>query len=557
MPCAAISLDSSVVPDAIRYFVGNRVEPCLRYLLVAAVFSLFSMACSMGSESVRTRQGLVQGTTDSDVRVFKGVPFAAPPVGPLRWRPPQPAVPWPRVLRANAFKPMCMTSAPAVPGGEMEEVSEDCLYLNIWTPARLPAHKLPVMVYIYGGALRAGSASSSVYWGDKLVQKGVITVNLSDRVGSCGLLSHPELSRESGYGASGNYGIMDMIAALQWVQQNISAFGGDPGNVTVFGQSAGSFGLGYLTASPLAKGLFHRGIGQTGADMLPIGQGMMLPRDAEASGIRFAEKLGAGSIRAMRRLPADKILSADAQWPMNAQGKIKPGTMAVLDGHVFLQTMYETLEKGGQNDVPLLIGYNADEGANLLAEPLDGAAFVESVRKQYGALADEVLKLYPPSPSDVAVRSQRRLLRDNWYGWAIWSWARLQSRTGKGKVYFYNFSHLTNFPEDSPLRAMGAGHGFELVYTFGHAGYLPEPASRADTAMVETVSSYWTNFAKQGNPNGPGLPQWPEFTEHDPRVMNLGEPLQARMIDPADLAGLRLQDRYAIAQRMLEGSEGQ
>jgi para-nitrobenzyl esterase len=444
---------------------------------------------------------------------------------------------------------MCMTSSPAIPGGDMEEVSEDCLYLNIWTPAKRPAQKLPVMVWIYGGQLRTGSASTPVYWGDELVQKGVITVNLSYRVGSFGFLSHPDLSRESGYGTSGNYGVMDMIAALEWVQQNISAFGGDPDNVTLFGQSAGSFALSYLMSSPLAKGLFQRGIGQSGADMYPIGQGMMRPRDAEASGVRLAENLGKHSIAELRQVPAEKILAVDSRWPMDANGDVKSGSMAVLDEHVFLQTVYDTFEEGRQIDVPLLIGYNADEGANLMGRPLASGAYVESVRKQYGDLADDVLKIYPPAPEEVAVRSQRRLLRDNWFGWQMWKWAGLQSRSGHGKVYFYNFSHLTNFPQDSPQHAFGAGHGLELIYTFGHAGYLPATASPADRQMVEAISSYWTNFAKTGNPNGPGLPLWPPFTESNQGFMNLGQPFQAREIDSRDLQALQLQDRYVASLR--------
>jgi para-nitrobenzyl esterase len=521
----------------------------LRLLCISTIYLPFLVACAERSDTVRTANGLIEGVTEAGVTVFKGVPFAAPPVGKLRWKPPQPAAPWSGTLEADAFKPMCMTASPAIPGGDMEEVSEDCLYLNIWAPAKRLGHKLPVMVYIYGGALRAGSASSPVYWGDGLVGKRGITVNLSYRVGSFGFLSHPELSQESGYGTSGNYGITDMIAALQWVQQNISAFGGDAGNVTVFGQSAGAFGLGYLTVSPLAKGLFHRGIGQSGADMNPVGGGIMLPAEAEASGVRLAGKLGARSISDLRLIPAGKILEADAQWPMDAQGNVKSGTTAVLDGHVLPRSMYDALAEGKQNDVPLLIGYNADEGASFLGEPLGRAAYEESVRKQYGDLADEVLELYPSVPDDVSIRSQRRLLRDDWYGWQVWSWARLQSRTGKGKVYLYDFSHLTGYPDDSPVRAMGAGHGFELPYTFGHAGYLPETATPADQRMVEVISSYWTNFAKTGDPNGQDLPQWPAFTERDQRVMNLGLPLGAKTIDAIDLRALELQERHAAAQR--------
>jgi para-nitrobenzyl esterase len=516
----------------------------LRSLCVVVLLAQYGVGCSHADEVVRLRNGLVQGVTHAGVTQFRGIPFAAPPLGELRWRAPQPAASWAGVLRADAFKPMCMTATPAIPGGDMEAVSEDCLYLNIWTPAKPSAHRLPVMVWIYGGGMRAGSASSPVYWGDQLVREGVITVNLSYRVGVFGFLSHPDLSRESGYGASGNYGIMDMIAALQWVRDNIAAFGGDPDNVTVFGQSSGSFGVGYLIASPLAKGLFHRGIGQSGADMNPVGLGLMSPTDAEASGVRVAERLGVSSAANLRRIPAAKVLAADPQWPMDSRGNIKSGTVAVMDGHVLPATMYETLRQGRQNDVPVLIGYNTDEGGNLLSQPLTGAAYAQSVRGQYGEFARELLLIYPPAPEDVAVRSQRRLLRDNWFGWPMWTWARLQSEKGAGKVWFYNFSQLTNFPAGSPQRDWGAGHGLELPYTFGHADYLPPTATGADRRTVAVISGYWTNFARSGDPNGPGLPSWPAFTEADQRIMNLGEPLAARVIDPVDLQGLQLQDRY-------------
>lgn len=431
----------------------------------------------------------------------------------------------------------------------MEEVSEDCLYLNIWTPARQSESRLPVMVWIYGGGMRAGSGSSPVYWGDKLVEKGVITVNLSYRVGSFGFLSHPDLSRESGHGTSGNYGIMDMIAALQWVQRNIAAFGGDPHNVTIFGQSAGSLGVAYLMTSPLARGLFHRAIGQSNADMGPVGAGMMLPTQAEASGVRLAAALGAGSIADLRQVPADKILAVDSRWPADAKGKVKSGTMAVRDGYVFPAVMYDTFSAGKQNDVPILIGYNANEGGYLLGAPLKAAAYVESVHQQYGQLAGRVLELYPASSDEVAARSQLRLLRDNWFGWHVWTWARLQSRTGQGKVYFYNFAYVPNYPPGSALAAVGAAHGFELGNVFAHVETLPPTATAKDKRVLETISTYWTNFAKSGNPNGPGLPLWPVFTERDQRVMNFGNPIVADDIAQADLRGLELQDAYTTELR--------
>jgi para-nitrobenzyl esterase len=509
-----------------------------------------STAHPEGSEVIRTRDGLVQGTTDGRVTVYKGIPFAAPPIGDLRWRAPQPPPPWKGVRKVDAFKPMCMTHIPAIPGGQMDPVSEDCLYLNIWTPARRSKSKLPVMVWIYGGGERGGSGSSPLYWGDQLVEKGVITVNLSYRVGTFGFLSHPDLSAESNHGTSGNYGVMDMVAALRWVRQNIGAFGGDPHNVTIFGQSSGSFGVGYMMMSPLARGLFRHAIGESGADMGELRN----PKDAEASGVRWAAYLGANSIRELRQLPADQLEAADAKWPADAAGVVPgdglSGSLAVLDGYVFPNSMYETFQAGMQNDVPILIGYNANEGGDQLPSPLRAVEYVDSIEHDYGDAASTVLSLYPASSDAVAIHSQLALIRDNWYGWQTWSWARLQSTTGHGRVYFYRFSHAPNWPPDySRLIAMGAAHGFELGYVFAHAQFLPPMASAADKYVMETMSTYWTNFAKFGNPNGPELPIWPAFTSNAQRIMTLGDPIEAGNIPEEDLRGIRFWSDYYADKR--------
>jgi len=528
-----------------------------RWTGVLAAICLFGGASAFSrsdcADCVATESGLVESVRDSDSVVYKGVPFAAPPIGDLRWRAPQRPVPWEGVLRANAFKPMCMSAMPAIPGGAMEPVSEDCLYLNIWTPLERPKAKLPVMVWIYGGGFRAGSASSPAYWGNKLVEKGVITVNLSYRVGSFGFLSHPDLSRESGHGTSGNYGILDMIAALQWVQRNIAAFGGDPGNVTIFGQSAGSFGVGYLMASPLAHGLFQRAIGESGADMGPIGpigEGLLRPKDAEASGVRWAKSLEAETIAQLRQVPAEKLLAIDSTWPADASGKVKDdgqsGTDAVLDGYVFPQPMYETFAAGKQNDVPILIGYNANEGGDILFSPLSSVAYRDGVGAEYAGLSARILDLYPAGSDEEAARSQLALLRDSWFGWHMWSWARLQSRTGRCPVYFYKFAYIPQYPPGSPLAAMGAAHGFELGYVFAHK---PAHASAKDEQMLDSISTYWTNFAKSGDPNAPSLARWPAFTSAHPMVMTLGDPISAQEMAPEDLRRLELLDMFYAKQR--------
>lgn len=513
-----------------------------------------SGASPQPSDIVRAEKGLIQGLREGDALVFKGVPFAAAPVGALRWRPPQRGSAWEGVLKADEFKPMCMTKMPALPGFPMEKTSEDCLYLNIWTPASPPQVKLPVMVYFYGGGQRTGSASAPIYSGEQLVRKGVITVNISYRVGALGFLSHPDLSRESGYGTSGNYGVMDMIAALRWVKRNIRAFGGDPERVTIFGQSAGSTGVGYMMMSPLARGLFHRAIGQSHSDMTPVGPGggMILPREAEASGVRWATTLGARSIDELRRLPAADLAAADFKWPADAAGHVKgngqSGSIAVLDGYVFPRSMYDTFSKGAQNDVPLLIGYNANEAGSLLWAPLAAVEYREAISREYGDYARQILALYPGGTEQEGIRSQYELQRDSWFGWQMWTWARLQSQTGRSPSYLYNFSFETPFP-DARIRAQGAAHGYELGYVFGHLDSLPMAPTPEMLRMSEIISTYWTNFAKNGDPNGEGVPYWPRFDADHQRWMNLGSPVAARPIPAADLARLVALDVFFASQR--------
>jgi para-nitrobenzyl esterase len=248
-------------------------------------------------------------------------------------------------------------------------------------------------------------------------------------------------------------------------------------------------------------------------------------------------------------VPADKILAADARWPADAEGKVKPGTLAIRDGLVFPAVMYDTFRAGAQNDVPILIGYNANEGGYLVGEPLKAGAYIESVQQEYRQLAGRVLELYPASSDEIAARSQLRLLRDNWFGWHVWTWARLQSRTGHGQVYFYNFSHVPQYPPRSPLAALGAAHGFELGNVFAHTELLPTTATARDLQVLQTMSTYWTNFAKTGNPNGPGLPRWPVFTERHQHIMKLGNPIVAGEMAQADLRGLELQDAHTMELR--------
>ena len=452
----------------------------------------------------------MSGVREDDVIVYKGIPFAAPPVGPLRWRAPQPVARWSGLLAADKYKPQCVQNWPPVPTMPAEPVSEDCLYLNLWAPAEAAKTQRPVMVFIYGGGFRAGSASTPLYRGNALAHRyGVIQVNLSYRVGPLGFLVHPELTAESGYHASGNYGLLDVIAGLQWVQRNVTAFGGDPDNVTVFGQSAGAWVINNLMVSPLARGLFHAAIAESeGGDMGPAGtqEGMALLAGAERGGVAFAKTFGAQSIAQLRQVPADKITASDFPGlPAVANSDM---ALPIVDGYVIPDDPYTLCAAGKQADVPLLLGYNANESAHMFS-PVSRGAFIANVRQHYGAMAEQFLALYPASSAAEALRSQGRLWVESTFGWHIWSWARLHARTSHSKVYLYHFVG------GNPV------HGGELPYVFlyGLSGSSP----KQEREMAETISAYWTHFAKSGNPNAAGLPRWPPFDEHEETTLFLGK----------------------------------
>jgi para-nitrobenzyl esterase len=470
------------------------------------------LACSRQSNRPQTitESGAVSGVREGDVIVYKGIPFAAPPVGPLRWRAPQPVHRWNDVLQSDKYKPQCMQNWPPLPTMPAEPVSEDCLYLNVWTQAAGAERKRPVMVWVHGGGFRAGSASTPLYWGNELVRRhGVVVVNLSYRVGPLGFLAHPELTAESDHHASGNYGLLDVIAGLEWVHRNIAAFGGDPANVTIFGQSAGAWVINNLMISPLARGLFHAAIAESeGGDMGPAGtsEGMALLAGAQEGGIAFAKSLGARSIAELRRVPADKITAADFQGLPGVPNSNM--ALPIVDGYVIPDDPYTLYSEGKQADVPLMLGYNADESAHMFS-PVATAAFIANTRQHYGTMADQFFALYPANSDAESVRSQERLWVESSFGWHMWVWARLHAQTSHSNVYFYHFVGEGN-----------AGHGAELpeVFLYGFSD-LP-PGHQRDFA--EKVSAYWTNFAKTGDPNGDGLPHWPPFGVQNEVAMFLG-----------------------------------
>lgn len=466
------------------------------------------IAVAQQPATIKVEEGLLQGANENGLTVYKGIPFAAPPVGELRWRAPQPPAKWEGIKQAVKFAP-----APMQGGNPPSGKSEDCLYLNVWTPAKSANEKIPVLVWIYGGGFSFGSTSEPGYSGEKLAQKGVVLVSIAYRVGQLGFLTHPELSAESPYHSSGNYGLLDQIAALKWIQKNIAAFGGDPDKVTIFGESAGAISVSMLCASPLAKGLFHGAVSQSGGSFGPTrpvtfpGENMKTLKQAEAEGQTYVQKAGVSSIAELRKIPADKIPSGFGMaggWP-------------IIDGYVIPDDQYALYEAHKYNDVPVLIGYNSDEGASF-SPPKTPQDYIEGVKKRYGKFADDLIKAYPAG-ENVVSKTARDLARDAAFGWHTWTWAKLQSKTGKSKVYYYYFDQHPDYPENSPRYGYGSPHAQDVAYVFAHVDASNPQTSKSDLAISEAMATYWTNFAKYGNPNGGGLPEWPAFSNKQPVLM--------------------------------------
>lgn len=470
-------------------------------------------------EPVRTTGGLVSGVAGANpaVRVFKGIPFAQPPVGDRRWKAPESPAPWDGVRAAARFSDNCMqrqANGAAFPpyGGDRSAttMSEDCLYLNVYTTASAASAKQPVMVWIHGGAWTSGSGP--IYQGEDLARKGVVYVSLNYRLGVFGFLAHPELTKESPQHASGNYALLDQIAALTWVQQNIAAFGGDPARVTIFGESAGSWSVHSLVASPLARGLFHRAIGQSGARFSIT----TTLAQAEQAGVTFGAAVGATTVADLRAKPAEALNSVP-------NGSFQ--SVANADGWVLPAIAWDTFSAGKQNDVPVLIGSNSDEGSIFTPATTTAATFREQVARRFGAQADAYLALYPFANDQEARLAQAHSMRDQTFGWEMRTWARLQAKTGRSKVYLYYFSKAPPLPNASWL---GAQHGAEIPYALNwpngtHSTNVPWTA--ADKALAEQVSQYWVNFATTGDPNGPGLPAWPAFNPADEKALGIGDTL--------------------------------
>lgn len=504
----------------------------LAFLAAGVAMIMASCGTPQLSNIVDVEGGQIEGYIQDSLKIFKGIPFAAPPVGDLRWKAPQPLIPWQGVKKTTEF------AKGPIQGGNPENFSEDCLYLNVWTPAKTAQDKLPVMVWIYGGGFSFGSTADPSHDGELLARNGVILVSITYRVGNLGFLCHPELTAENPNHVSGNYGILDQIAGLQWVKKNIDKFGGNPNNVTIFGESAGGISVSMLCASPLAKGLFQRAISQSGGSFGPSrattypGENMKTLAMAEQDGAQIAEKLGAKSLADLRALPAEKYAGGDMSgfgaWP-------------VVDGYVIKDDQYVMYQNGDFNDVDILVGYNSDEGASFsFADTYE--THPKFVADRYGRFADTLLKAYPLTDEGKLNKTARDLMRDAAFGWQTWAWASLQSQKGKSKVYLYYF-------DQHPADSEGSHHGMDVNYVFQHV-----TQGESDIALSKAMGLYWTNFAKTGNPDGEGVPHWPEFTTENQKVMYLTGPVPFEGTTPS-LESMKVLDSYFAWRRTPEGKE--
>ncbi len=482
-----------------------------RVMVLFFTVLLLSVYANAG-DRVSVTGGTVAGTTvtDGSVHIFKGIPFAAPPQGELRWLAPAPVIPWDGVRDADAWPTHCMQGAmfdgPLVTRDD--SMGEDCLYLNVWTPARAPGEKLPVLVVIHGGGFAAGSASEPRTDGEWFARQGIVVVEANYRLGVFGFLAHPALTAESGGKGSGNYGMLDQVAALEWVRDNIAVFGGDPDDVTVNGESAGSMSVAALMASPLSKDLLHKAIGQSGAYFPSPSDspGIKALAEKERDGLSFAVSLGVDSLAELRAVPAEKLL---AEVMKTGGWGYAPG----LDGYLFGKPAPETYAAGEQAKIPLLAGWTSSElGMSITFNPEKPTAssFAAEVGKRFGTHADAALQAYPAGDDNAALQSAADLASDLFISYSTWKWIEVHAATGDAAVYRYRFDRV--LPGD-PAGQFGAPHASDIEYAFNTLDSKQADWQPGDRETARVMANAFANFIRTGNPNGDGVPEWPEFAK--------------------------------------------
>ena len=521
---------------------ANRIT----FLMVISLFVLTGNIYGQPILRTHVETGDVEGVLDGkDLAIYKAIPYAAPPVGDLRWKAPQPAKAWEGVLKADDFGPW--PPQPSRRDGSHPKMSEDCLYLGIATPATSKTDKLPVMVWIHGGGFQ-----TEHYGGDLwtcLARRGVVVVSVEYRTGALGFMAHPELTKESGNGHSGNYGILDQIFALKWVQRNISNFGGDPAKVTIFGESAGAISCSILCGSPLAKGLFRAAISQSGGSFAPWsdnGRTMTAnssQKGAEQQGLAFQKHLKKKSIKQMRKMDALELCGDNVGFG---------GFWPCVDGYVITDDLYRNYERGDYNDVPVIVMTNSDEGALFTGPTMKTADFENAVRSTFGQFADEALKLYPGNTEEEAASANGDMFRDMGFAWPSFAWASLQTKTGKSAAYAAYLDQPSELSFVTYKKRHGVSHADDILYLNGT--FLNQPDKYpAEAAVAEIIQQYWVNFAKTCNPNGKGLPYWPAFDKDKPTTMQFSN--GASLIMVPNRAQIDFVDRFY--QWMRETTESQ
>jgi para-nitrobenzyl esterase len=507
----------------------------MRFLFPAIVICTAAVLPAFAADRVKTASGILESTAapKDGVRTFKGIPFAQPPVGDLRWREPQPVKNWTGTRNADQFGPRCVqrTSPGADYWFRSNGMSEDCLYLNVWTPAKSGNERLPVLVYIFGGGFQNGDGSEPRYDGESMARWGMVAVSVNYRTNIFGFFVHPELTKESPHHAAGNYGLLDQVAALQWVQRNIAAFGGDPKDVTIAGESAGSISVSALMASPLSRTLMAAAIGESGAAISSLPPKPLA--EAEQNGVKFAAAAGVNTLAALRAMTAEQIQDAAAK----AQG-VRFST--AMDGYFLSKSLTAIFEAGEQAKIPLLEGSNSQEqSARSVLGTGDPTpeTLANAIKRFYGDKADPVLKAYAASTTDEVYEAASHLASARFISYGTWKWAELQMKTGGKPVYRYLYARPrppylgmpgepapaapaagsggnagTGAHAQQPPVPRGASHSAEIQYAMGNLDldkrYTWEPA---DYEVSKTMQAYFVNFIKTSNPNGPGLPNWPAY----------------------------------------------